>query len=78
MRMSRALLRRLDRLEAVVLPTGAPEPVYDLAPLRGLIALYGVPESFGDHPGKLDTAAVRKTITELMQHFAVRKADNMA
>ena len=76
--MSRALLRRLDRLEAVASPAGAFEPVYDFATLMELIALYGVPESFGDHPGKLDTAAVRKTITELMQHIAARKAASAA
>jgi hypothetical protein len=76
--MSRALLRRLDRLEAVVLPAGAPEPVYDFAPLRRLIALYGVPESFGDHPGKLNSAMARKATSELLRHIADRKAESAA
>ncbi len=76
--MSRALLRRLDRLEAVLLPAGAIEPVYDLAPLMELIALYGLPAGFGEHPNKLDSAVAWKAIIELMQHIAARKAASAA
>jgi hypothetical protein len=74
--MSRALLRRLDRLEAVASPAGAFEPVYDFATLMELIALYGVPAGFGDLPGKLDSAIARKAISELLQHIADRKAES--
>ena len=35
-----------------------------------LIALYGVPAGFDDHPGKLDSATARKAMSELLRHIA--------